>query len=64
MLALDANPRKRSRNTVVSENVRANRIPNKKGPLNGVVACLTGFYPEEKEHIHDMIHDLGGRYVD
>jgi hypothetical protein len=32
-------------------------------PLRDVVACLTGFPSEEKERIHLLIQELGGRYV-
>jgi hypothetical protein len=32
-------------------------------PLRDVVACLTGFPSEEKERIHRLIQELGGRYV-
>jgi hypothetical protein len=32
-------------------------------PLRDVVACLTGFPSDEKERIHLLIQELGGRYV-
>jgi hypothetical protein len=31
------------------------------GPFRGVVACLTGLPAEEKERIHALIQNMGGR---
>ena len=31
------------------------------GPLNGVIACLSGFAQNEKEDLHRLILSLGGR---
>lgn len=30
-------------------------------PLQGVVACLTGLPPTEKDHLHALIQSMGGR---
>ena len=32
-------------------------------PLKGAVVCLTGLSPCEKDHYHNLIEKLGGRYV-
>lgn len=34
-----------------------------KGILEGVVACLSGLTPDEKDRYHNLITSLGGRYV-
>ncbi len=31
------------------------------GPLEGVIACLSGFDQGRKEDLHQLIEDLGGR---
>jgi hypothetical protein len=44
------------------QNVERGMVENLPGsPLQGVVACLTGLPPNEKDHIHAMIQSLGGR---
>jgi hypothetical protein len=36
---------------------QSNRAPSSSWP----VVCLTGFSPQEKDHYHNLIKDLGGR---
>jgi len=31
------------------------------GPLRGVIACVTGLNSREKDEIHHIIQELGGR---
>jgi len=58
MFPIDRN-RKRTRQTL-EETTTADDDTSRNGPLKGVVACLTGFLPEEKERLHCLIHELGG----
>jgi hypothetical protein len=56
---------KRPKNVTTKEyqnHVERGMVENLQGsPLQGVVACLTGLPPHEKDHFHAMIQSLGGR---
>jgi hypothetical protein len=73
MLALDRNSRKRSARSLSSlintsvntDTSRKKTQHNKNNNRNDVpVICLTGLTTEEKDKYHQIIENLGGRYVD
>jgi hypothetical protein len=61
MFPVEGGSRKRSRRAALADD---SSDADAVGPLlRDVVACLTGFPAEEKERIHRLIQELGGRYV-
>ena len=53
----------RSKQTICADNKHMNdsELSSVVGPLNGVIACLSGLAQERKEDLHDIILSLGGR---
>ena len=53
----------RSKQIIFDDNKQINdsELSSTVGPLNGVIACLSGFAQERKEDLHDIILSLGGR---
>lgn len=55
------NDRKRSRNDI--NNDITEQETGAAGPLQDVVACLSGFTHQVKKELHQLVESLGGTYV-
>jgi hypothetical protein len=47
----------------ISQKRSRSALEEPRGPLHGVVICLTGLTSENKIHLHTLVEKLGGRYV-
>ena len=47
-----------------TKSLEASASSEARGPLHGVVVCLTGLPSDRKNALHSLVEKLGGRYVD